>query len=90
MLIYIEGYGCQLCRNGTWYQDTKVVREHVELKYGYFMKKGKIKSTEDFIEWSASKSEISGKPYLVKCGNGSPLLLAQWLEDELERYRREK
>jgi hypothetical protein len=72
------------------YQVTKAVREHVELKYGYFMKKGQIKSTEDFIKWSASKSEISGKPYMVSCGNGSPLFLAQWLSDELDRYRREK
>ena len=89
LLSYIEGCGCQFCRNGSWYQDTKVVRKHVELKYGYFMKKGQINSTEDFIKWSASKSEMSGKPYLVKCGDGSPLLLAQWLSDELERYRRQ-
>jgi hypothetical protein len=89
LLSYIEGCGCQFCRNGSWYQDTKVVRKHVELKYGYFMKKGQISSTEDFIKWSASKSEMSGKPYLVKCGDGSPLLLARWLTDELERYRRQ-
>lgn len=87
LLSYIEGCGCQFCRNGSWYKDTKVVRKHVELKYGYFMKKGQIRSTEDFIKWSASKSEMSGKPYLVKCGDGSPLFLAQWLSDELERYR---
>jgi len=90
LLGYIEGCGCEFCRNGTWYQDTKVVRRHVELKYGYFMKKGQIKSTKDFIIWSASKSELSGKPYLVRCGEGSPLLLAQWLSDELERYRKER
>ena len=89
LLGYIEGSGCQFCRNGTWYQDTKAVRKHVETKYGYFVKKGQITSTEDFIKRSASKSEMSGKPYLVKCGNGAPLFLAQWLSDELERYRRE-
>ncbi len=89
LLCYIEGCGCQFSRNGTWYQDTKAVRKHVELKYGYFMKKGQIKSTEDFIKRSASKSEMSGKPYLVKCGGGSPLFLSQWLSDELEQYRRE-
>src|SRR5208283_3174067 len=90
LLGYIEGCGCQFCRNGTWYQDSKVVRQHVELKYGYFMKRGQINSTEDFIKWSASKSEMSGKPYLVKCGQGSPSLLAQWLSDELERYRKKE
>jgi hypothetical protein len=90
LLIYIGQSGCEFYRNGTWYQDTKAVREHVELKYAYFMKKGQIRSTADFIKWSASKSEISGKPYMVKCGNKSPMLLAQWLSDELDRYRREK
>ncbi len=90
LLSYIEQSGCQFCRNGTWYDDTKKVRGHVELKYGYFLKKGQINSTEDFITWSASKSEMSGKPYLVKRGNESPMLLSQWLLEELERYRKKK
>ncbi len=88
LLSYIEQSGCQFCRNGTWYDDTKKVRDHVELKYDYFMKKGQISSTEDFITWSASKSEMSGKPYLVKSGNEAPMLLSQWLLDELNRYRK--
>jgi Family of unknown function (DUF5329) len=90
LLSYIEQSGCQFCRNGTWYDDTKKVRHHVELKYDYFMKKKQINSTEDFITWSASKSEMSGKPYLVKSGNQSPMLLSQWLLDELERYRKKE
>ncbi len=90
LLSYIEQSGCQFCRNGTWYDDTKKVRQHVELKYSYFMKKGQINSTEDFIKWSASKSEMSGIPYLVKSGNQSPMLLSQWLLDELERYRKKE
>ena len=89
LLTHIEQSGCEFYRNGIRYRDTKAVRDHVELKYGYFMKKGQITSTEDFIKWSASKSEMSGKPYMVNCGNGSSLLLAQWLSDELDRYRRE-
>jgi hypothetical protein len=90
LLAYIEQPGSQFYRNGTWYKDTKAVRDHVELKYNYYTKKGQINSTEDFIKWSASKSEISGKPYMVKCGNESPMPLARWLSDELERYRKQK
>ncbi len=90
LLSYIEQSGCHFCRNGTWYDDTKKVRDHVELKYDYFTKKGQINSTEDFIKRSATRSEMSGKPYLVKSGNESPMLLSQWLLDELERYRRNK
>jgi hypothetical protein len=90
LLSYMEQSDCQFCRNGTWYDDTKKVRQHVELKYGYFVKKGQINSTEDFIKLSASKSEMSGKPYLVKNSNDSPMLLSKWLSDELERYRKKQ
>ena len=90
LLFVIEHSGCQFCRNGTWYDDTKKVRRHVERKYDYFMKKGQINSTEDFVKWSASKSEMSGKSYLVRSGNQSPMLLSQWLLDELERYHKKE
>lgn len=89
LLTYIERSGCQFYRNGTWYGDTKVAREHVELKYHYFAGKGQVNSTEDFITWAATKSELSGKPYMVKSGEGSPVPLAQWLTEELARYRKE-
>jgi hypothetical protein len=90
LLSYIEQSGCQFYRNGTWYDDAKKVRAHVEMKYEYFMKKGRMNSTEDFIKWSASKSEISGKPYLVRKDDQNPMLLSQWLLDELERYRKKQ
>lgn len=90
LLTYIEKSGCQFYRNGTWYKDPKAVRDHVEMKYHYFTDKGQINSTEDFVKWSATKSEISGKPYLVKCNNGSEMRLGQWLMDELGRHRKDK
>ncbi len=88
LLTYIEQSGCRFCRNGTWYRDTKLARDHVELKYRYFTGKGQVNSTEDFIEWAATKSELSGKPYMVKSGEGPAVPLAQWLSEELERYRK--
>jgi hypothetical protein len=62
----------------------------VELKYDYFVKNGKIKSADDFIKWAATKSELSGKQYMVKCANGSQIPMSQWLEKELEQYRQQK
>ena len=76
LLSHMEKSGCEFYRNGTWYKDPKAVREHVETKYHYFMNKGRINSTEDFIKWSATKSELSGKPYLVKCGDGQAAALS--------------
>jgi hypothetical protein len=88
LLSYMGKPGCQFYRNGTWYTDPKAVREHVETKYRYFMNKGRINSAEDFIKWSATKSELSGKPYLVKCDAGPERELSQWLIDELNQFRK--
>ncbi len=90
LLAYIEGSGCQFYRNGTWYKDAKAAREHVEMKYAYFLKKGRIASAEDFITWAATKSEMSGKSYMVKRGDDAPQPLAQWVTTELDRYRKSK
>lgn len=88
LLGYVEQSECQFYRNGVWHQDTKAARKHLELKYDYFSKKGRIESAEDFIKWCATKSEMSGRPYLVKLGDGEDILLSQWLIKELERYRK--
>lgn len=90
LLAYIEKSGCRFYRNGTWYNDPKAAREHVEKKYEYFLKKGKITSAEDFITWAATKSEISGRPYKVQCGTGPAEPFAPWLTAELNRYRKQK
>ena len=90
LMNYMEKSGCRFYRNGTWYTEPKAVRDHVETKYHYFMDKGKINSTEDFIKWSATKSELSGKPYMVKCAAGAEQPLGQWLTDELGRFRKAK
>jgi hypothetical protein len=90
LLSHIEQPGCQFYRNGIWYEDTKTVRLHVEQKYGLFMRRGRINSTEDFIKWCASRSEMSGKAYWVECANQSPMLLSLWLLDELDRYRKKE
>jgi hypothetical protein len=90
LLEYVETSRCQFCRNGAWYDDMKAVREHAELKYRYFADRGRIHSAEDFIAWVASRSEMSGKPYLVRCGNAPAQPTAQWLTGELERYRRSR
>ena len=90
LLDYMEKSGCRFYRNGTWYTDAKAVRGHVDMKYRYFMERNRIGSAEDFIKWAASKSEISGKPYLVQCNNGAEMLLSRWLTDELVRNRKER
>jgi hypothetical protein len=90
LLEYTEKSGCDFYRNGTWYHDTKAIREHMDRKIRYFGDRGRINSTEDFIAWAATKSEISGKLYMMKCKNGTPIPTSRWLAEELERYRRQQ
>lgn len=47
----------------------------------------KIKAPEDFIELCASRSLLSGKPYLVINEKGEKISASEWLRTELVVYR---
>jgi hypothetical protein len=84
IIEYIESSKCTFIRNGKEY-NTKEALEHILNKYEYT--KRWIKSAEDFIEYTASKSSMSGRPYTVRC-DGGEFLSAEWLLKELERFRK--
>jgi uncharacterized protein DUF5329 len=88
LLAYLETSGCQFYRNGTWHAAAEA-SVHLKKKYRYLLDKGLIKSAEDFIERAAAESSVSGKPYQVRCGASVPVTSAQWLSEELVRYRKE-
>ncbi len=83
LLRYIESSGCDFERNGTVY-DSGQARSHIERKYDYI--ESRIDNTEDFIKYAATESSISGEKYHVAC-NGKRQTSAEWLHDELSRYR---
>ena len=84
LLTYIENSQCSFIRNGSAHSGPDA-RDHIVKKYNYF--KDRINSAEEFIEYSATKSTISGRPYKVRC-DGKEYLTAQWLNDELIKYRK--
>jgi len=84
LLDYVSNTDCKYERNGTLHTGSDAV-EHINKKYDYF--KGDIKSTEDFIKYSATKSKMSGKFYKIHCANAKPVNSNEWLMRELERYR---
>ena len=86
LLAYLEDSNCEFNRNGTWYSTYKAVK-HIEKKYRYYMKKGQINSAEQFIDRAASRSSMSGKSYLVRCGNSRPVESSTWFTEELKRFR---
>ena len=83
LLIFIEQSECIFIRNGKHY-DALEAREHIEKKYAYY--KERMTTAEDFILYSATKSSITGKPYMVIC-NDVNMLTSEWLYAKLDKLR---
>ncbi|MFC1883190.1 DUF5329 family protein [Thermodesulfobacteriota bacterium] len=86
LVNFIRNSNCVFIRNGDEHNTTEAV-EHILRKYEYFEED--IRRTEDFIELCATKSTISKKPYLIRCGNNKQTKVKDWLLEELLRYRTE-
>jgi hypothetical protein len=86
LLDYVATPGCQFNRNGSWY-DGASARKHLQDKYDYLVKRDMAPDAEAFITRAASASSMSGKAYLVKCGNAAPVQSGPWLTQELQRFR---
>jgi hypothetical protein len=84
---YLAQSACRFNRNGTWYS-TRDARDHLKKKYDYLSRKGLVSTAESFIEQAASKSSVSGEPYLVACPGAAAQLSELWFKDELVRFRR--
>lgn len=66
-------------------KDSHSAADHISFKYTQF--KGKIHSTEEFIEIAASKSLLTGKPYLVKLSGNTQESVSTFLIKELTKFR---
>ena len=86
LLNFVLNSGCQFYRNGSWY-DAKRGEEHLRSKYDYLVKHDEINAAEEFIDKAASKSSLSGLAYQVQCDGNDPITSAQWLRQELIRFR---
>jgi hypothetical protein len=83
LLDFIAASPCAFIRNGVAYDGADAV-SHIEDKYDYY--RDDIHSAEDFIALAASKSALSGKPYLVKCDSTTEPA-ADWITRELAAFR---
>ena len=84
LLDYVAKSECVFIRNGKEHSSEKAV-EHIRKKYEHY--KEKIETPEDFIRLAATKSMMSGRPYLVRLEEGSEIHCAEWLTAELSAYR---
>jgi hypothetical protein len=84
LLNFVKHSTCKINRNGKIH-DGSAAASHIKKKYDYF--KDDIETTEQFIELSATKSTLSGKYYMVQCGDGKQIRTKGWLLKELRSYR---
>ncbi|MEP7015189.1 MAG: DUF5329 family protein [Verrucomicrobiota bacterium] len=84
LIDYVAKSDATFIRNG----DTHTPAEgaaHIKAKYDHF--KSSIKTPEDFIRLCATKSLLSGQPYLVRPRDGKEMRLADWLTAALKAHR---
>lgn len=86
LLGYLERSACQFGRNGEWH-NAKDAAKHLNDKKAYLVNQGSIASAEAFIAKAASKSSMSGSPYLVQCPGVPVAESGPWLTAELARFR---
>ncbi len=84
LLEYVADSGLTFIRNSENHTAADAAK-HMNDKYQYF--RDKIQTPEDFIRRCASKSLITGKPYLVIMENGDEVRNDDWLLQALKSYR---
>ncbi|MBU8923312.1 MAG: DUF5329 family protein [Bacteroidales bacterium] len=83
LLGFVEGSDCVFIRNGKE-NGPEAAAKHIKRKAKHFRKE--IWTPEDFIRLSATKSERSGKPYMVRVAGRAEIPCAEWLIEELTAY----
>lgn len=86
LLSALEASGCRFNRNGSWHLASEA-RMHLLRKLDYLEGKKAVENTEQFIDLAASVSSLSGKEYLVQCGDTPPIASKQWLLAQLATIR---
>ncbi len=87
LLKYVADSGLMFIRNAESHSAADAAK-HMNDKYRYYKKK--IETAEDFIRLCASKSLITGKPYLVVMENGDEARTDDWLLEALANYRNDQ
>jgi hypothetical protein len=84
LLDYVAKSDATFIRNGQKHTPQEAAN-HIRAKYEHF--KSEVKTPEDFIRLSASKSLLTGQPYLVRSRDGKEMQLSVWLTEALKKHR---
>jgi len=83
LLDVVGDSGCTFNRNGKEHTADEA-RDHLAMKYR--RAGSRIKTAESFINYLASESSWTGKPYFIEC-DGASVPSRDWLTDRLTTYR---
>lgn len=75
--------GAKFIRNGSEYEG-KAAADHLRMKLK--MAGREIKTADDFIRLCASKSYISGTPYLIRFSDGKTIEAEVYFREKLKEY----
>ena len=75
--------GAIFTRNGSEYTG-KEAAEHLRIKLNNADKR--VQTAEDFIRLCASKSYISGKPYMIRTSDGKTTKSEEYFREKLKEY----
>lgn len=87
LLHRMETADASFIRNGQAHTPQEAVA-HVRAKYEHF--KAQIKTPDDFIRLAATKSLLSGQPYLIRPRKGNEMPLSAWLRNELRQHQEDE
>ena len=74
--------GAKFIRNGSEY-DGKKAAEHLRMKLQNALV---VQTADDFIRLCASKSSISGKPYMIRLSDGKTIKSEEYFREKLKEY----
>ena len=87
LISFVQTSGVRFIRNGKEYSGAEGA-QHLRDKLA--RAGDRVKTTDDFIAGIASRSYISGKPYLVKFADGHTQSTGDWLRAHLAGVRKNK
>jgi len=87
LLDFVKTSECIFIRNKKEHTAVEAA-SHMKRKYEHF--KDKIKTPEDFISLTATKSLMTGKLYYVQLKDGEKTTSEAWLLQALEDYRQKQ
>jgi len=87
LLDFVKTSECIFIRNNKEHTAVEAAA-HMQRKYEHF--NDKIKTPEDFIRLTATKSLMTGKLYYVRLKDGEKLTAEAWLLQALEAYRQKQ